>query len=504
MNDPEIRRSSPPLRSAFPWLAASVALVATAAAGCGEDTGVSKPQGTGGTAGGDGGGGTSGGGPLTFPYTPAGCDYTVAPPDVAESAGASETFGADAAPRYIHASWPGQSHTGFAVNWVTDLDTLATQLLIGSDRAAVEGADGPATGVTIQHGHTMLYGSVLFAENKQRAHEVHVCGLEADTTFYYKVGGPGHWSKTYELSTAPAPGTASPFKFALIGDSRSGPEIYAQIQKAAFDLGADFQVFSGDFVDNTQNQSQWEALFGGTSAGFDVQDALAQRPMMPANGNHDNLSAYYNGLMALPQEVSQGESAQGEEWYSFDYANAHFVVVNSESPSSALATQRDWMRADLEKVDRAKTPWIFVAFHTPAYSCSSTHEGDQKPIREAWQPVFDEFSVDFVLTGHVHNYQRSFPMRGFQTGSTEGQVAAKGANDIPIIDGAGKPSGTVYLVSAGAGGDLYDVKSASSCYFASKAEKTNNWALFAIDGKSVEYTAYKLDGTVMDQLTFTK
>lgn len=506
MNHTEIVLSTNPFRRTLPWLASALALAAASAVvACGEDTDAAQPRGTGGSAGGDGGGGAAGGGTIdSFPYTPAGCSYTVAPPDVAESAGNADTFGADATPRYLHSSWPGATHTGFAVNWVTDLDTLATQLLIGTERTAVEGADAASTGVTLQYGHTMLYGSVLFADAKQRAHEVHVCGLAADTTYYYKVGGPGHWSQTYEFSTAPAPGTAAPFKFAVLGDSRSGPEIYAQIQKAAFDQGVDFQLFSGDFVDNTQNQSQWEALFGGASSGFAVQDALAQRPMMPANGNHDNLSAYYNGLMALPQDVSQGESAQGEEWYSFDYSNAHFVVVNSESPSATLTTQREWMRTDLAKVDRAKTPWIFVAFHTPTYSCASTHEGDQLPIRAAWQPVFDEFEVDFVLMGHVHNYQRTLPIRGFQAGGTEGQVAATGANDVPVIDGSGKSSGTLYILSAGAGGDLYGVKPSSACYFASKTEETNNWGLFSLDGKQVAFTAYKLDGTVLDELTFTK
>ncbi|MFO0564096.1 MAG: metallophosphoesterase family protein [Polyangiaceae bacterium] len=444
------------------------------------------------------GGGAATKTPDSFPYTPAGCSYSVAAPEGTESLTMSRSaLGALPSPKHIHVSWSGAPESTFAVSWATDLETLATQVVYGTDKAAVEAADGPGAGVARQLGHTMQLGSALFANQKMRTHEAHVCGLSANTTYYYKVGGPGAWSAVYDVATAPAPGSAEKFKFALVGDSRSGADIFAQIQEKLSGEGVDFEVFSGDFVDNPQNQTHWEALFDGKSGSFTTQQMLASRPLMPVNGNHDNLTAYYVGQFALPQEQSTGELAQGEEWYSFDYGNAHFLMLDSEATD--LSAQVDFMRADMKKVDRQKTPWVFAVFHTTPYTCGSTHKSDSDEPRAKWQPVFDELEVDMVLTGHVHNYQRTVPIRGFKPGTTDGAPAQATANGVPV-----KGSGTLYVVSGGASGDLYGVDPPASCYFSQVTEKVHHYVVIEIEGKTLRYKALRLDGTELDKFEYGK
>ena len=34
-------------------------------------------------------------------------------------------------------------------------------------------------------------------------------------------------------------------------------------------------------------------------------------------------------------------------------------------------------------------------------------------IRRAWLPLFDKYEVDLVLSGHEHDYERTYPVRGF-------------------------------------------------------------------------------------------
>jgi predicted phosphodiesterase len=435
---------------------------------------------------------------LTFPYTPQGCGYEVALPDaVEEASGHQDVTGSDPAPKHIHVSWAGPSESTVAMSWATDLDTLLTEVVYGSDKAAVEAADGASGSVKLASGHTMLFGSPLFATQKMRVHEVHVCGLEPDTTYYYKVGGAGHWSQVYDTATAPAPGTAAPFRFAVAGDSRGSGDIYAQLAERIMSQGADFQIFTGDFIDNTANQSHWEQFFEGTSGSFATQDLLATRPLMPVNGNHDNLSVYYVGQFALPQQVSPGEEAQGEEWYSFDYANAHFVMLSSEGTNKTEQTA--FLEEDLSKVDRAKTPWVFVSFHRAPYTCGSAHQGDSVAPRENWQPVFDKYKVDIVFTGHVHNYQRSLPIRGFQTGTTDGEVAQAGPNGEPVNE-----SGTVYVVSGGATPSLYGTDPASSCYFSKYTEEVQNYVMVDVDDHTLTYKALRIDGSEMDSFSLTK
>jgi hypothetical protein len=50
--------------------------------------------------------------------------------------------------------------------------------------------------------------------------------------------------------------------------------------------------------------------------------------------------------------------------------------------------------------------------HQCAASSSATGNGSDLGIREQWLPLFDRYQVDLVLTGHDHDYERSFPVRG--------------------------------------------------------------------------------------------
>lgn len=113
--------------------------------------------------------------------------------------------------------------------------------------------------------------------------------------------------------------------------------------------------------------------------------------------------------------------------------------------------------------------------------------------------MFDELKVDLVLTGHVHSYQRSVPIRGFKTGTTEGVEATSGPKKVPVAE-----SGTVYVVSAGAGGDLYDADPASSCAFSYITEKVNHYLVLEVENRTLRFRAIRLDGTELDSFEYTK
>lgn len=468
---------------------ADPAAATTATSGAGAGSATSATSGSGST-------GAGAGLPGGFPYTATACDYTIdVPPELDEAGFDESTLGASPTPEHIHVSYAGAPTSTFAVNWKTDLDTKATLMLYGTDQAAVEAADGPGEGVTQVLGHHMLYTSILDASSKTRVHEAHACGLAADTTYFYKVGAKGAWSATFDVGTAPTTGTTSTFRFAVTGDSRNDPTIFAQAQEAIVAHDVDFQVFSGDAVALGASQPDWDAFFGATTGSFAVQTALASIPFMVVNGNHDALSVNYVAQFALPQEVSGDELAQGEEWYALDYANAHFVFLNDTPSASIDGAQKDWLAADLAKVDRTKTPWVFAVHHRGAYSCSSNH-GSNLDTRAAWQPLYDQYGVDVVWNGHDHDYERSKPIRGFQAGSEDGALAAEGPNGEPVAG-----SGTVYVVAAGVGAPLYGV---DTCFHTQISEKVRNYVIAEIEGNTLRFTAYRLDGSVLDSFEYTK
>lgn len=433
----------------------------------------------------DSGGGTdrdSGPPPAAFTYAPTGCDYTVSAPDRADAHMGEDTFGAAPTFDHVHVSWAGPTHASFAVNWRSDSETLASSVLYGTDQAAVMAADGPGDGVMLQAGHTILFEDAL-SGNSTRVHEAHVCGLSADTRYYYRVGGPGHWSPVYETVTGPMPGSRDPFTFGVSGDSRGNDEEAWPIsQRRMRDAMVELELFSGDAVVIGTNQPEWDDFWSADDGmGFDVQQLFASVPLMMANGNHDALSVNFVAQTAFPQEVSPQERAQGEEWYSFDYANAHFVMLDDNDRELYPTSEADWLESDLAAA-RANPDidWIFVTHHRPFYTCMSNHSPDTS-LRAAWQEIFDRHRVDVVFTGHNHVYERSRPIRGLMGG--QGVVAAQGSNGVPQIEG-GNASGTVYIVAAGVGAPLYNVETSCPTSYSGRRERT--YVTVTVTGTRIE------------------
>jgi hypothetical protein len=441
---------------------------------------------------GDGGSFNISGNQIT--YTPPGCSYSVTTPEgIIEANFLSAGTAATAPPKHVHASFASDPSSSFAVNWQSEVGATQTTLLYGTNRATLQVASGPTGGVSAQLGHTVRYNSIDDTSGSSTlVHEVHVCGLAPATTYFYKVGNAGAFSPVYSLTTAPAIGSTSAFRFAVSGDSRNDATIWAAAQEAIRAQGAVFQIFSGDAVATGTLQSGWNDFFETTSSGVPASDVMANVPIMMTNGNHESLAVNYLAQFALPQQSGGGESPSAKAWYSFDYGNAHFLVLNDTTVSSdtIAGAEATWARTDLARVNRAVTPWVFVLHHQPEYSCSTVH-GSNLDLRAAWQPIFDNAQVDIVFNGHVHNYERSKPIRGFQSGTTTGLIADSLAH------------GTTYVTAAGVGAPLYDIS--TGCNFTQKTQKTENYGTVDINGNTLTFKAYDLNtGSVIDQFTVTK
>src|SRR5262249_37988607 len=91
--------------------------------------------------------------------------------------------------------------------------------------------------------------------------------------------------------------------------------------------------------------------------------------------------------------------------FSFDYSNAHWIVLDSNSYVNWTdPSLRAWISKDLTSAKSAT--WRFVGFHHPGFSSSKVHFEDQ--WMRVLSDVFEQGAVDVVFAGHVHNYQRSF------------------------------------------------------------------------------------------------
>lgn len=446
--------------------------------------------------------------PMVLRYTPEGCDYEVHTPETESAERDGDVMGTTP-PRHVHVGWAGSTSSTFNVVWESDVETTAGRVLYGLDADLVAEADAADAEVSEASGHTFVYRTArtsLIATELARMHETHICGLEPDTTYHYKVGHPGAWSEVHAFSTGPELGSNAPFRFATLGDSRGNSMgDWPVAQRALMEAGVDFQVFNGDAVFLGVLQGDWDGWFEASVDDFVVTDHLAHMPFMVSNGNHENLAVNLIAQFAMPQELSPGEVA-AEEWYSFDYGNAHFVVLNDsvEEDSVIENEEAEWLRADLEAVDRDVTPWVFVTHHKATYTCMSTHSPNGQ-TRAAWQPIIDEMEVDMVLFGHNHVYERSRPIRGLADG--EGVLAPMTAEGLPTFDapgsGSGSPSGTVYVLSGAVGAPLYDV--ADTCPTSYVAAATSNYVVVDVVDRTITVVAYETQsGAELDRFTYTK
>lgn len=445
---------------------------------------------------------------MTLRYTPEGCDYEVHTPETESAERGGDVMGS-MPPRHVHVGWAGSTASTFNVVWESDVETTAGGVLYGLDADDVASADAVTDGVSEASGHTFVYRAArdsLMPTELVRMHEVHVCGLEPDTTYHYKVGHPGAWSDVHAFATGPVLGSTAPFRFATLGDSRgNGMNDWPVAQRALMEAGVDFQMFNGDAVFFGVLQTEWDEWFEASIDDFVVTDHFARTPFMVSNGNHENLAVNLIAQFAMPQDLSAGEVV-AEEWYSFDYGNAHFVVLNDSVLDDAIleTEEAEWLRADLEAVDRDVTPWVFVTHHKATYTCMSMHSPNQV-TREAWQPIFDEMEVDVVLFGHNHVYERSRPIRGLDDG--EAVLADATAEGLPTFAaagaGSGEPSGTLYVLSGAVGAPLYEVS--DTCPTSFLAAATSNYVVVDIADRTLTVTAYETQsGAELDRFTYTK
>ena len=278
-------------------------------------------------------------------------------------------------------------------------------------------------GMQLSPQHQVKAKIIEAKEDQYYRYEATIRGLSQKTTYEYRVGDGTSWSKVHTFSTAPTWETsritttddAQSFEFLYLGDIqyKKRSQDYKTWGRMVEDIrqrnpGIAFALMGGDMVNSPRNMNDWNLFLSQATSVF------AGIPMMTAIGNHETTvkADMYLKMLALPQNGPKGVS---EEFYSFDYGNCHFAVVNTsffldnrkaameEEWEQQLTAISSWLEQDLTE---SGARWKVVVMHHPAYGIS---DGDPiyDAIREEWEPVFEQGEVDLVLCGHQHLYMRT-------------------------------------------------------------------------------------------------
>ena len=390
---------------------------------------------------------------VTVPIGTTGDDDDTVPADPHALVFGSETPD----PYAVRLGWPSRDpSTSVSMLWRTDVDTLASVVEIGP-------ADTFPEGATAVEGYTFLFGGGEVGEGAYRVHEVRLCGaVQPGTTYSYRVGGEGHWSPTYTFSTPGAPGSFDTFRVAIAGDSRGDYATWAAAIAAMESHAPDLYLFSGDMVELGANQSEWEDWFAATG------DLLARKPFLAAHGNHEFLAQHYFAQFGFPGN---------EEWYAVEWGDLLVLSLNDtvRSDDDIDSVQKAFIEQELAATSR---PWRVAMHHQPAYSACTAHDSNLE-VREAWSGAFEEGGVQVVTAGHNHIYERSVPIRA-------GEQVAEG-------------DGTVYLVSGGAGADLYE--NTDDAWWNAVANPVEHYVIADFGPSQADFVVRDLDGNVIDQFS---
>lgn len=360
----------------------------------------------------------------------------------------SSTVGPD--PAYVHLGLPNaNAATSVSFVWSTDSATPASRA-----ECRPEGGE-----VTQSKGVSYSFGGP--DQNDYRVHELKLCDeLTPGTTYTYRVGGEGHWSRWFTFSTPGAPGTTDNLVIAVAGDSRGAYEDWARTVDAMAAHDPDLYLFTGDMVQFGTNQSEWHAWW--TASG----DRFAERLLLPAHGNHEFLSSNYFALFSMPDN---------EQWYTADFGPLTLASLNDTVSDAAdvETVQAQFLR---ERLGPSTATWRFAMHHQSPYAVCDTH-GSNLKLRETWSPIYDDLGVDLVLAGHNHIYERSVPIRA----------------DADAADG------TTYLVTGGAGAPIYD--GVEPEWFNVVANPVAHYVIGELTATEAVFTVRDLAGNVLDTFT---
>jgi hypothetical protein len=154
----------------------------------------------------------------------------------------------------------------------------------------------------------------------------------------------------------------------------------------------------------------WMASIGNHEMGWSASDFTDDGKLRTASDSGGECGvAFLKRFPYAMQPLKPGQQwRDAAAWYSFDIPPVHFTMLSSEHDFRIGSPQNQWMVNDLEKLDRAATPWVIVTSHRPMY-IASQYDGDvmiSDLLREHVEPAIVKYGVDFFLTGHHHSYQR--------------------------------------------------------------------------------------------------
>lgn len=290
-----------------------------------------------------------------------------------------------------------------------------------------------------------------------KIHEIKI-PLESDTNYEYKVKVGSVESEVHGFVSAPQ--KEKEFYFAAYGDTRSHPKIAKVIGDLIWKQKPAFVIHTGDFNRDGVRYRLWDKEFFSPE-----KNMLADTPLFPVFGNHERDGKLYYDFFSTPT------NSGNEDWYSFDYSNVHFTILNTEKDCIKGSEQLKWFEKELSE---AKQFWKIVVIHRPIFSsCVNSQGRELTELRDILLPLIEKYKVDIVINGHAHQYERS------------------------------KKDGICYITTAGGGAPLYEMDTKNNPYSV-VAKMVHHYCIVSIKENILNLKVYDIENQLIDEDNITK
>jgi hypothetical protein len=322
---------------------------------------------------------------------------------------------ADGTPEQIHLTWGDEPARSVVVSWTSPGQAHAPRVRIGQRIIRA-----------VERGHRDGRGEPTWT------YHALVDGLRPGATYGYAVtaDNDGNAADPFSATFRTAPEGRAAFRFTSFGDlAAPNARWTGPFGQSAYAVGAVesfqplFHLLNGDLADADLSPAAQPQAW--RDFGNNVQASAANRPWLPVPGNHGAGTADQEQALAsyLARYSLPGNGVQGFEgrWYEFRVGTAAFICLSGDDVQRGYSggAQTRWLEAVLAAARRnAAIDWVVIQLHQCACSSSGVSGDVGLGIRQQWLPLFDRYEVDLVLCGHDGGYERSFPVRGFDSADT--------------------------------------------------------------------------------------
>ena len=363
-----------------------------------------------------------------------------------------------AAPYVLHVD-----HNSAQIFWLTPAGTSAGEAVVETD-GGLQRQQITAEVTTPLFQDVDVEGGV----HDHLRHHVRVGNLLPHTKYRYEVRcGDGQTTSSGSFTTAPVPGDRVAFEFVAMADGHASGG-YTRVSEPVGDLAPAFIIHAGDFTGGRGHDwDNWVRYFRVARPYMETSSVI------PVVGGHDvRPNRNFRSLFGFndPNGTPSDEDRKGT-WYTHRYGNLKVIVFDY---TTDMDVQLGWADQVLSQTD---AEWIVASLHEPFTNAGGRGNmlgGSSRQLAD----LLEKHSVDLVITGHDHIYERKIPL---------GSEGVKPVHYITVNSNGNhrrvRPSP---IVAGGIGQNAY------------------MYAHFRVDGNRLEMEAIDHEGNIMDRLELVK